>query len=1081
MTTPGNISREVMQIVNSNCVPQVVRAPNSNVYLQSSNGGTPVMQVSRVPLTSIGVSFNSSRSNGTPRPSMNQLPCKTLTEADSNGYLKPIKTFKVHQATATITKPFAIIATGGNLNGNPDKENVVAAPSSPFKTTKRKMSLTLKTNCPVLQGKSDPVLLSSQLKARNTLNEFNDKKTSHSLGPKLSFNYEETPRKILNEHNNSDCSTSDLDDSSPSEVDAVLNEESAESDDSDFICRKRSKKISKAKVVVHQSCSDISHPLLLNILPEGYKYQQENLDEVDSTKFIATIRVNIETKEEALKWIKDHETVALTNFRKMNGKENSPRLVYKKRFRCHNNTRASEANSKTKVHHKKHVNCPAVIILTVKNKNMLRSKDKFLQEYPTSVYIKHVHNHRIECADAMRFRRPDDDMKEFFIRLFHRGHSASSALTSLKLDLQEKYGHDYYKVVADGAKCPNIQWVYNIYYNHFSQVYGAPNGEDMLKSLIDFTNEYNSAQKSRCAAVEVFHEQIITVLVTPLMKRVLTHLKSSGEMMFMDSGGCMDRHNSRVFLLLAPSVAGGLPVGLFILSSESEDCIKRAFDIYKEIIPENSFAGRGPSVGPKIIMTDDSTAERNALSYAFTAAVLLLCLFHTLQAFWRYIWENKHNVPKEERPHVMNMFKRCTWASTPEEFQTLFDEMLRVSHVKCNLTLTKHLKDLRCRADEWALCFRRELLVRGHHTDNLTEANIRILKDKILNRTKAFSITQLFDFMSTKLDAYFERRISEVITNRVSNYTSSRYFIDKKKLTPLSCERIAEDFYLVKNSEKGTSYVVDTEVELCSCIAGIGGALCKHLYKVITTFNISSTQVLPFADAQAKLDLHFIMVGVQGDKEFFQNLKFDEGRVQEGGVGQGDKGRIEDTNAHNPESISLENLIAPENSTVQDDVSSNSLDSQDATPSENLEKLVPYLVERCQKNPALTKHVDKFVDRLLKESSTDSALEHALATFNRYRGQKPVKENQIRALSRVRNAGNIPVLSTARRMMPITGRHSRITGRPPKDFRMDHQYSQRAPEPGWKNPPLGRHKAPQNLSHCVTMNVPLGRNCNKKM
>ena len=172
----------------------------------------------------------------------------------------------------------------------------------------------------------------------------------------------------------------------------------------------------------------------------------------------------------------------------------------------------------------------------------------------------------------------------------------------------------------------------------------------------------------------------------------------------------------------------------------------------------------------------------------------------------------------------------------------------------------------------------------------------------------------------------------------------------------------------------------------------------------------------------------------------------------------------------NLDSDSPENLDAdsPENSVVQD------------LP-ENLGKLVPYLTERCQKNPALTKQIEKFVDRMLNECGTDSGLEHALAMFNRYRGQKPVKENQIRALSKVRNAGNIPVLNPSRRQMPITGRHSKITGRPSKDLRQDHHYNKRAAEPGWRNPPTGRQKAPQNLSHCVAMNVPLGRNCNRKM
>jgi hypothetical protein len=49
--------------------------------------------------------------------------------------------FQVNQATTT--KPLASIDSGGNLNGNPDKENVVAAPSNLVKTTKVAFSYLL--------------------------------------------------------------------------------------------------------------------------------------------------------------------------------------------------------------------------------------------------------------------------------------------------------------------------------------------------------------------------------------------------------------------------------------------------------------------------------------------------------------------------------------------------------------------------------------------------------------------------------------------------------------------------------------------------------------------------------------------------------------------------------------------------------------------------------------------------------------------------------------------------------------------------------------------------------------------------
>lgn len=95
------------------------------------------------------------------------------------------------------------------------------------------------------------------------------------------------------------------------------------------------------------------------------------------------------------------------------------------------------------------------------------------------------------------------------------------------------------------------------------------------------------------------------------------------------------------------------------------------------------------------------------------------------------------------------------------------------------------------RAAEWALCFRNNVLTRGHNTDNYCEATMRILKDKILFRTKAFSLVQVFDFLTTRIDLYFERRITAVVNNRVENYVASRYHIHESKRIPLSCTKIS--------------------------------------------------------------------------------------------------------------------------------------------------------------------------------------------------------------------------------------------------------------------------------------------------
>lgn len=227
--------------------------------------------------------------------------------------------------------------------------------------------------------------------------------------------------------------------------------------------------------------------------------------------------------------------------------------------------------------------------------------------------IQHCHNHPLEAADSLRHRRPSDKVTEIFHNLFKSGHSPASALRTHQYDIQMEAGEEFYKVLGDGRECPNLQWCYFQYYKIFEQAYGAADGDAMLKSLSQAIEKYNSECGSVCAASKKFDDSdYLVVLCSPLMKRVHKYLKSSGEMAFIDSGGQMDRHNTRIFPILAPSVMGALPVGLILTSSESERIVTEGLEMLKSILPEDAFYGRG-SKGPELIMTDDSTSEKNAL------------------------------------------------------------------------------------------------------------------------------------------------------------------------------------------------------------------------------------------------------------------------------------------------------------------------------------------------------------------------------------------------------------------------------------------------------------------------------------
>ena len=63
-------------------------------------------------------------------------------------------------------------------------------------------------------------------------------------------------------------------------------------------------------------------------------------------------------------------------------------------------------------------------------------------------------------------------------------------------------------------------------------------------------------------------------------------IRHSSEMVFFDSGGHMDIENTRVFLLLTHSAAGGMPIGVLLLSNEQSEAISCALRLYLSLLEE---------------------------------------------------------------------------------------------------------------------------------------------------------------------------------------------------------------------------------------------------------------------------------------------------------------------------------------------------------------------------------------------------------------------------------------------------------------------------------------------------------------
>lgn len=200
--------------------------------------------------------------------------------------------------------------------------------------------------------------------------------------------------------------------------------------------------------------------------------------------------------------------------------------------------------------------------------------------------------------------------------------------------------------------------MYKLFRKESHNHYGPQTREEMIEALRKFCAAYNAEMQEECCKVEFLNgRDLIVAVCSPLMKSVHRLLRSSGEIMFSDSTGTMDVVNSRAFLLQAPSIAGALPLGIIVFSSEDQNIQQEGLKLWKSLLPPDAFFVSGPQVGPAIGMTDDCDAERNALKFSFSDKVLLLCTFHVLSAFWRYVWDQKHKVPDKGGVVIFFVFR----------------------------------------------------------------------------------------------------------------------------------------------------------------------------------------------------------------------------------------------------------------------------------------------------------------------------------------------------------------------------------------------------------------------------------------
>ena len=221
---------------------------------------------------------------------------------------------------------------------------------------------------------------------------------------------------------------------------------------------------------------------------------------------------------------------------------------------------------------------------------------------------------------------------------------------------------------------------------------------------------------------------------------------------------------------------------------------------------------------------------------------------------WRWLWNAKSGVTEsDDRISCMLLTKRLVYAHSEQALKDIKSEIDRSKFQQYRERIAEYWR----RKGEWALCLRRDFPTRGNYTNNYAEATIRITKDILFQRRKAWNVIQMFRMVTTTLELYYQRRIMSVASNRLDHFVSLKFTIAGIKADAITLDDITPtddpDVYtVVSKSSPDTLWTVDLKLGECTCPIGYNGQPCKHQLSAAVKYRRDTVNHIPSCSPQGR-------------------------------------------------------------------------------------------------------------------------------------------------------------------------------------------------------------------------------------
>lgn len=107
----------------------------------------------------------------------------------------------------------------------------------------------------------------------------------------------------------------------------------------------------------------------------------------------------------------------------------------------------------------------------------------------------------------------------------------------------------------------------------------------------------------------------------------------------------------------------------------------------------------------------------------------------------------------------MHQFREILYSNSTEKADFLFNKAINSAISKKYPKYVEYLCNRWLRKETWCMSYRQMCELRGHNTNNYSEITVRLFKDHVLCRCKAYNVVALIDFIATAMEKFYISRL----------------------------------------------------------------------------------------------------------------------------------------------------------------------------------------------------------------------------------------------------------------------------------------------------------------------------------